>query len=118
MVEICLPPFLRHMVKDLVDVAERCMPREALISRYRVLLDGAFIMCSRILNDHCRIPGGTTRYVMADSSMQHGHEFEVILVNQIPNRDIPRAFRLADTLFALRCLFVFLLFPQFSESLE
>lgn len=102
MVGLCLPPALRHMVDDLIGLAVKSMPSETLLSQYRVLLDGAFMLASRVLNERLRLDGGATRYIMADSSMQHGHQFEVVQVQTIPNRDIGLAFRLAGDLHRLR----------------
>ena len=106
MVELCLPPALRHMVDDLVALAVKSMPSECLLSYYRVLLDGAFFLASRILNERLRLDGGATRYIMADSSMQHGHQFEVIQLQTISNRDLGEAFQLANALHRLRLAFV------------
>ena len=54
MIDIVLPPALKHMVTDLVELGAKCMPSDALISQYRVLLDGAFMLASRILNEELR----------------------------------------------------------------
>ena len=102
MIGLVLPPALSSMVDDLVELAVKSMPSESLLSLYRVLLDGAFMLTSRVLNERLRLDGGATRYVMADSSQQHGDQFEVIQVQTIPNRDIGQAFRLAGDLYRLR----------------
>ena len=102
MVSACLPNGLKYMIKDLVDSAARQMPSKTTVSRYRMVLDAAFMAWERKRNAALDASGGTTRYLMCDSSMQHGSEFEGIVCLTIPNRDLLPAFDIANKLVSLR----------------
>ena len=102
MVEACMPNGLKHMIKDMVDSAASQMPSSSTVSKYRVVLDGAFMLWERKHNAALDSSGGATRYLMCDSSMQHGSEFEGIVCLTIPNRDLLPAFDIANKLVSLR----------------
>ena len=102
MVSACLPNGLKYMIKDLVDSAARQMPSKTTVSRYRMVLDAAFMAWERKRNAAWDASGGATRYLMCDSSMQHGSEFEGIVCLTIPNRDLLPAFDIANKLVSMR----------------
>ena len=102
MVSACLPNGLKYMIKDLVDSAARQMPSKTTVSRYRMVLDAAFMAWERKRNAALDASGGATRYLMCDSSMQHGSEFEGIVCLTIPNRDLLPAFDIANKLVSMR----------------
>ena len=108
MARICLPKSLRHMVDPLLEVAAFHMPSKAPISRPRTVLDGAFMLYERKLNARWAAGSGATRFLMADSSMQHGIEFEGVLFLTIPNDDLPKACTLVNELTSIRSSSVFL----------
>ena len=98
MVAICLPKCVRHMVDNLLEAASTHMPHKSRISRYRMLLDGAFMIYMRKENTRLAAQGGATRFLMCDSSMQHGTEFEGILILTIPNNKLLRGYKLANNM--------------------
>ena len=108
MASICLPKNLRHMVDPLLEVAASHMPSTSTISRVRTVLDGAFMLYERKLNARWATGSGATRFLMADSSMQHGTEFEGVLCLTIPNDDLPKACTLVNELTSIRSSSVFL----------
>jgi hypothetical protein len=102
MVSACLPHGLKHMIKELVDSAARQMPSKTTVSRYRMVLDAAFMVWERKRNAALDASGGATRFLMCDSSMQHGSEFEGIVCLTIANRDLLPAFDIANKLVSMR----------------
>ena len=108
MASICLPKNLRHMVDPLLEVAASHMPSTSTISRVRTVLDGAFMLYERKLNARWATGSGTTRFLMADSSMQHGTEFEGVLCLTIPNDDLPKACTPVNEPTSIRSSIVFL----------
>ena len=58
------------------------IPNPGTVSRWRFLLDSAFMVTERNLNAF--LQEDCVRYVMADSSMQHSHDFEHIVVCTVP----------------------------------
>ena len=101
-VEMCLPTNVRGMIGPLVEAAAQNAPSASTISRARFLLDGAFMLFMRKLN-LCRArDGGCSRYLIADSSTQHGKEFEAVITTTIRNKDLTKASALCGELVALR----------------
>ena len=102
MVEACLPNGLKYMVKEVVASAARQMPSQATVSRYRMMLDGAFMLWERQQHAALVSQGGATRFIMADSSMQHGSEFEGVVCLTIANQDLLPAYNIANKLVRTR----------------
>lgn len=88
----------------LIDECTCISPDESTVSRWRVLLDSAIMLHERGRNDAASQEGGTHRYIMADSSVQHQRDFEHIVVSSIRHEDIIGAFGSAKLLGELwRC---------------
>ena len=62
MASICLPKSLRHMIDELLTIAESHMPHASTISRYRTVLDGAFMLFERRSNAILAAAEGSTRF--------------------------------------------------------
>ena len=85
-----LPKPLRGPVCAAMDDAltqARIVPSVAMFSRRCVVLDVSEMACMREDNDS-RQMDGTSRYVMADSSNQHGRDFEHIAMLEVSEPDL------------------------------
>jgi hypothetical protein len=83
----------------MVDAAPGALPGESSVSRWRFLLDYAMMQIERDdLQAKVRDGKSSVRYLMADSSMQHGRDFEHIIVRQIPTESLATLLRTANTL--------------------
>ena len=74
------------------------MPHKASISRWRLLIDVAYML-------HCRVhmaSEGVVRWAMVDSSTQGGKDYELIVVSFMRENDAGRLVRAANDLIALR----------------
>ena len=101
-VEICLPSYLRHLAGPLVETAVKHAPAAPVISRHRFLLDGACMLFMQRINRQRSAEGGCSRYMVADSSMQHGREYEAIITTTMKNKDLAKASSLAKGLVEFR----------------
>ena len=80
----------------------KCVPTKGTISRWRLLIDTAFMKLNRRRTAKLLGEGQTTaRYMQADASMQHRHEYEHVLVRSILTRDLPAIFVLSNDLINL-----------------
>ena len=79
--EILLPKMLQPAFTKMLQACSQHLPHAGTISRWRLLLDGAFMLQQRQVNS--RTGTGFARYIMADSSIQHGRDFEHIMVASI-----------------------------------
>ena len=81
----------------MLDEAVTFVPRKSTISRWRLLMDGAFMLMMRRLH----MPAGErsfVRYIMADSSMQHGRDFEHVVSLEINGKDLVNLLETANHL--------------------
>lgn len=76
---LLFPNGSKHMVKDATANSADQMPSRSTASRYRMVLNGAFMVWEQKHNAELDCSGGATRFLMADSSMQHGAEFKDVL---------------------------------------
>ncbi|CAE7235205.1 unnamed protein product [Symbiodinium sp. CCMP2456] len=94
-----LPQVLHNPFKNMLDTCKLCVPHASTISRWKLLLDGGFMLLQRRLNEslHSGIAssgkGGVCRFLMADASTQHGREFEHIMLANIRKADLARLYR-------------------------
>ena len=94
-----LPEVLHSSFKAMLDSCKHCVPHASTISRWKLLLDGGFMLLQRRLNErlHSEIAssgaGGVCRFLMADASTQHGREFEHIMLSNIRKADLARLYR-------------------------
>eukprot|EP00435_Cladocopium_sp_Y103_P066286 s676_g28.t1 len=99
---ILLPEVLQAAFKQMLETCRHCTPHESTISRWKLLLDGAFMLFQRRAN--AQIPrgsgsgSGAIRYLMADSSTQHGRDFEHIMVASVKACDVCQLFHAACSL--------------------
>eukprot|EP00971_Amphidinium_carterae_P352692 6492704-Amphidinium_carterae.2 len=84
--EMVLPATLRVACRTLMQESSSAVPHASTISRWRFLLDGAYMMCKRVQNTSTRC----FRYLMADASKQHHREFEHILERSVPRDAVAR----------------------------
>ena len=93
--QVVLPPVLRPAFQKLLMESGQITPSPSTISRWRMLLDGAFMMTQRRLNERSL---NDVRYIMCDSSMQHNRDFEHIVFRSVKRSNLSRAFELAREL--------------------
>ena len=86
----------------VAECASVLVPSKGQLSKSRVLIDGALCLFMRHLNARRLRQGGCIRYIMADSSMQHGREFEAVRMITLERAIIPKAFRAANRLINIR----------------
>jgi hypothetical protein len=96
-IKVLVPPVMQEVVFDYLDECSHTVPDKGTISRWRVLLDGAF----RLLHRRTSAVSECSRYLMADSSMQHGRDFEHIVYLMVRNEMLPRLFHMANDLIRL-----------------
>jgi hypothetical protein len=83
----------------MLDAAPGALPDESSVSRWRFLLDYAMMQIERDdLQAKVRDGKSSVRYLMADSPMQHGRNFEHIIVRQIPTENLATLLRTANQL--------------------
>ena len=103
---IVLPATLQPAFMSMLQTCENHVPHESTISRWKLILDGSFMLYLRkqaLLRDS----DGCVRYLMADSSTQHGRELEHIMLCSIRKQDLGRLYmnycRLMDLWPLSRC---------------
>ena len=87
-IEILIPKVLWGPFKELLEVSRTILPDKSTVSRWRMLLDGAFMLFYRKHNAEL-LAGGSVRYFMADSSTQHGRDYEHIVVRTVRAAMLP-----------------------------
>ena len=78
-----LPSGLVEACENMLDASACMMPHKSTISRWRVLVDGAFMLYTRVRHAAAADQQGHIRYMMADSSTQHGRDFEHIVISSV-----------------------------------
>lgn len=88
---LVVPPVLLPVFAVVLDDPSAWQPVAGTVSRWRLLLDGAFMCWHRSRNTDSS--GEAVRYVMADSSSQRGRTFQLTVIQSIPLLELPRCFR-------------------------
>ena len=93
---LALPESLRNDVDQLFKEMDKiaAVPHKATVSRWRFLLDGAFMLWHR---SHQAV-GGHVRFMMADSSSQHSREFEHVVIRSLLRSKLLELFDAATNL--------------------
>ena len=78
---MCVPPSLRPPLLAMIDSPRAIAPSASQISRWRLLLDGAFMLHHREVN--CASSRPQVRYLMSDSSTQHGRSLQMTTVMSV-----------------------------------
>ena len=96
---LALPASLQTSLVQMVLSPEAFpMPHQSSISRWRVLVDSAYMMWCR---EHL-LPAGHIRYLMLDSSTQGGRDMEMLVVGSIARGDLEIARQMAEDLLLVR----------------
>ena len=90
-----VPPVLFDSLVSMVKEAAEVMPNKGKISRWRVLIDGSYMLMMRRLNTTSGGERRFIRHVMADSSMQRGRDFLHIVVLEIECAKVGEMFEAA-----------------------
>jgi hypothetical protein len=90
-VRLCLPPHVANVVSQTLDNGSLQIPSGSTISRRRLMVDVAYMMHRRALND--KFGRGAVRYIMVDSSPQGGRDYELVVVTSIAGPCLLQAFR-------------------------
>jgi hypothetical protein len=85
-----VPPTLLPMMQAVVDHAGDIQPSKGTLSRWRLLLDGSLMLWHRRQNG--QLMNEFTRYMQADSSVQHGRCFQIVCMQSIRNGELRRCF--------------------------
>ena len=94
-----LPAGVCRSVLELVqDPSKFAVPNKSQISRWRVLLDVAYMLWTR----EALAVKPVTTYCMIDSSTQGGKDYELIVVAQAKTIALPRLYRAAISLISMR----------------
>ena len=107
-IDVLMPPNIKIILQPLTNCKD-AMPDPATVSRYRSILDGALMLFMRASNRQLVAGRGAVRYMMADSSMQHGLEFEAVLTLTIDKCHLAEALRTVDELIDIRRFFTHLI---------
>ena len=95
---IMLPEVLQPAFKQMLQTCRSCTPHESTISRWKLLLDGGFMLYQRGINSQVGTNATVVRYLMADASTQHGREFEHIMLASVKSEDVRELFHIACSL--------------------
>lgn len=85
-----LPDVFQNILHESILAAAHIVPHASTISRWRLLLDGALMMWHR--NQNLESGGQFARYMMTDSSTQHGRTFQVTCIQSIACSDLVYCF--------------------------
>ena len=99
-VQLLVIPSLRTMMDDCFNCFASFVPLKSTISRWRVLIDVAMMLSER---DKCSADHAPAyvRYLQADSSKQHGREFQHMVVLSIEKQRLPHLLLCANSLIAM-----------------
>ena len=95
-----LPPVIQRPFVSFLKEGVQRIPHKGTLSRWRFVLDGAHMVWMRRRND-AEGPGRFARSFMADSSMQRGREFEVILILEVKQSLLAQVLKAAVDLSSL-----------------
>ena len=96
-----LPPVLIPVFASVLGDTDRIRPDAGTVSRWRLLIDGAFMLWHRRANS--KDGGQHVRYMMADSSTQHGRTFQLLSMQSISHAALPRMFSDVTDLIEMWC---------------
>eukprot|EP00971_Amphidinium_carterae_P000999 19730-Amphidinium_carterae.1 len=113
---LVLPQVLLPAFERMLETSKQHFPHESTISRWRMLLDGAFMLLHRQLNSQ-RSTSHRIRYLLADSSVQHRRDFEHVVLCDVAVSQLPDLFQAAHELEHL-CGFCALVFSVILTSSE
>ncbi len=109
---IMLPEVLQPAFKQMLQTCQGFTPHESTISRWKLLLDGGFMLYQRRINSQVgkvsESNATVVRYLMADASTQHGREFEHIMLASVKSEDVRELFHVACSLQDVWSLCMFL----------
>ena len=101
--DMVLPSSLKPIVQELIDKSATIMPDKSTVSRWRFLIDGAYMQVQRLdFARYCEEGSGYTAYMMCDSSMQHGRDFEHMVMQVILTDNLLELTKLAESLMWFR----------------
>ena len=108
-----------HMLHDVIETLADLQVSKSLISRNRLLSDAIMAAYMRQPYVRRRERGqGSVRYLQADSSMQHGKEFEAVYMMTVDCADLVPAFHNYNALIALRSIHVSCAEDNYSEEVQ
>lgn len=93
---LLVPPVLARGLAAAIKSPKEFAPHAGTISRWRLLLDGAYMLHMRRKNHDGQQK--QFRYLMADSSVQHGRDFEVVFTMTIREDAAVRALHASNAL--------------------
>ena len=86
-VRMILPPVVRAVFEEALKDGGFCLPHKGTVSRWRCLFDGAFMLWQRRQNSGEPF----LRWMMSDSSTQHGRTFQLMSVLSLRESSARRA---------------------------
>ena len=92
--EMVVPPVLLPQFKKILQDASATIPHKATVSRWKFLLDGAIMCAERNRNKAQEY----LRWIMADSSTQHGRTFQLVATLNLTKSEAANAYLIADEL--------------------
>lgn len=96
--QMCVPAVLLQTLTRMVDDHSCIAPTAGTVSRWRLLLDGAYMLFKRSKADEACTGPGTARYLMSDSSTQHGRSFQLTTVLSVSRSALPDALEMSSDL--------------------
>ena len=93
-VKLIVPPMLQSLLITHIDDHAKLLPHKSTISRWRLLIDAAFMVFTR----RSLMDIKYTRYMMTDSSTQHRRDSQHTCYLQIANADIVDVFWSSNSL--------------------
>eukprot|EP00971_Amphidinium_carterae_P244067 4846318-Amphidinium_carterae.1 len=89
---LVLPDVLQKPLQVMLQTCAKQIPDNNTLSRWRLLLDGALSLVHRERNARDEDTGASVRYLLADASLQHGRDFEHMMVTTISRARLPELF--------------------------
>ena len=93
-----LPPVLVPIFRRTLEETKQLRPDPSTISRWRVLLDGAFMLWMRSYQESF---GKCRRFIMSDSSSQHSKHFQLTSIQTVREDDLFMVYEDANDLMQL-----------------
>jgi hypothetical protein len=90
---LCLPAVVYNTVSAFMDDAMQQFPSKSTMSRWRLVVDVALMLQRRQRNSGAP---SRVRYLMVDSSVQHGRDYLLVIYSEIDLDDIPHLISIAD----------------------
>ena len=96
-IELVVPPVLVNVFRHALTSSALAIPNKGTLSRWRLLLDGGFMLWHRAKNKS----GSFLRWMMTDSSTQHGRSFQLTSILSLNVQSALRALSDANDLVML-----------------